>query len=774
MSKVIGTLLNERYRLDAEIGRGGLGVVYRAHDTLLDRDVAVKVLSATTLSAESRARLLREAQAAAKLSHPNIVSVHDAGEAEGVPFIVMELVKGESLHERCPQALEDILSIARQVCAALEHAHAHGIIHRDLKPENVLLVPDGTAKLMDFGLARTVASRLTTEGTIVGTVFYLAPEQALGQEIDNRADLYALGVLLYELTTGQLPFTGDDVLAVISQHLHAPVVPPSTHNAAILPALDALIVQLLSKRPEDRPASAADVRQSLEDLSRPEATSATPVSPQTAARKHNLPVQLTPFVGREAVLAEIEARLQDPACRLLTLIGPGGSGKTRLALEAAAAQLDSFAHGVFFVSLAPLDSVEAIVPTVAEALGFRFYEEGEPQQQLLDYLCQKTMLLIMDNFEHLLACPERRPELVEGPRRRDGVGLVTEILKTAPDVKILTTSRAGLNVQGERLFPIAGMDFPALTPREPKEAAQYSAVKLFLQSARWVQPSFELTADNVNHVTQICRLVEGMPLGILLAAAWVQMLTPAEIAAEIGQSLDFLETDLRDVPERQRSMRAVFDHSWRLLTEREREVFGGLSVFRGGFTRQAAQRVTGASLRELRALVNKSLLHRTPTGRYEVHELLRQYAAEKLDQSPAASEAVHDRHCAYYAAALQQWEAHLKGPRQQAALAEIEADSENARAAWNWAVERGHVEHIEQAIEGLCLFYDLRWRYQEGEAACRMAAEKLAATTSGDGPVLSAVEGLRVLAKVMAWQSVFSRELFKILRGTTSRPSPPP
>ncbi|NIO70776.1 MAG: protein kinase, partial [Anaerolineae bacterium] len=190
--------LHSRYRLDAELGRGGLGVVYRAYDTMLDRDVAVKVMSATTLSPESRARLLREAQAAAKLNHPNIVSVHDAGEAEGVPFIVMELVEGESLHESRPQALEDILSIARQVCAALEHAHAHGIIHRDLKPENVLIAPDGCAKLMDFGLARTVASRLTTEGTIVGTVFYLAPEQALGQEIDNRADLYALGVLLYE------------------------------------------------------------------------------------------------------------------------------------------------------------------------------------------------------------------------------------------------------------------------------------------------------------------------------------------------------------------------------------------------------------------------------------------------------------------------------------------------------------------------------------------------------------------------------------------------
>ena len=223
---MIGATLQNRYRLDAELGRGGMGVVYRAHDTLLDRNVAVKVLSDAKLGSEGRARLLREAQSAAHLDHPNIVSVHDAGEADGVPFIVMQLVEGDSLHDRPPREIDAIVSVARQLCAALEHAHAHGIVHRDLKPENVLITPGDTAKLMDFGLARSTASRLTQEGTLVGTVFYLAPEQALGEAIDGRADLYSFGVMLYELTTGRLPFTADDPLAVISQHLHAPVVPP--------------------------------------------------------------------------------------------------------------------------------------------------------------------------------------------------------------------------------------------------------------------------------------------------------------------------------------------------------------------------------------------------------------------------------------------------------------------------------------------------------------------------------------------------------------------
>jgi class 3 adenylate cyclase/tetratricopeptide (TPR) repeat protein len=264
---VIGTTLHNRYRIDAELGRGGMGVVYRAHDTLLDRAVAVKVLSDPSLGTEGRARLLREARAAAKLDHPNIVAVYDAGEADGTPFIVMQLVTGASLHDCGPLSVPQIIAIARQLCEALDHAHSQGIVHRDLKPENISIVGSGErliAKLMDFGLAHSRdASRLTQEDAMVGTVFYLAPEQALGKEVDGRADLYALGVILYELTTGRLPFTGDDPLLIISQHLHAPVVPPRTHNPEIPPELEALILRLLGKRPDDRPASAREVLEAL-------------------------------------------------------------------------------------------------------------------------------------------------------------------------------------------------------------------------------------------------------------------------------------------------------------------------------------------------------------------------------------------------------------------------------------------------------------------------------------------------------------------------------
>jgi tetratricopeptide (TPR) repeat protein len=337
---MIGTVLNERYRLDAELGHGGMGVVYRARDTLLDRDVAVKVLSDSRLGTGGRARLLHEAQAAAKLNHPNIVSVHDAGEynpsggpEQPLPFIVLELAEGDTLYSRRPQDLDEILSVAGQLGAALDHAHAHGIVHRDLKPENVLVTPDGTAKLMDFGLARSVASRLTSEGSIVGTVFYLAPEQAMGGEVDGRADLYALGVMLYELTTGRLPFTADDPVAVISQHLHAPVVPPRAQNERIPPALDALIIALMSKQPQDRPASAGEVLRALDRLDAPEAEVALAGEVPRLDR-----IARGRLVGRERELADAAALWQRAVAGkggVLLVSGEPGIGKTRLVQEIA-------------------------------------------------------------------------------------------------------------------------------------------------------------------------------------------------------------------------------------------------------------------------------------------------------------------------------------------------------------------------------------------------------------------------------------------------------
>ena len=263
---MIGRHLKDRYQIEAELGAGGMGVVYQAYDPELKRSVAVKVLPGTSLSQESRTRLRAEAQAVARFKHPNIVVVHDFGEVDSSPYIVMELLDGVLLSERLPLPIDEVIRISEQICSALEHAHSRGIIHRDLKPGNITLEPDGNAKLMDFGLASSDLA--DSDGVFAGTVAYTPPEQITGGPIDERADLYSFGVMLYEMATGQLPFEADDPIAMIFQHRHAAVIPPMEVEPGVPQSLSDLIVHLLAKRPADRPGSARELLAELKELSR--------------------------------------------------------------------------------------------------------------------------------------------------------------------------------------------------------------------------------------------------------------------------------------------------------------------------------------------------------------------------------------------------------------------------------------------------------------------------------------------------------------------------
>jgi predicted ATPase/DNA-binding SARP family transcriptional activator len=433
-----------------------------------------------------------------------------------------------------------------------------------------------------------------------------------------------------------------------------------------------------------------------------------PPSPVQNAPSHNLPVALTSFLGREQELMDLGRLITNSECRCISLVGPGGIGKTRLALQAAQQHRADFSDGVAFVPLAPVGSVDAAIPAIARAIRLYFYGPHDPKEQLLNYLSEKQMLLILDNVEHLST---------EGPPQGDIVALLLELLQRAPALKLLLTSRQVLNLLEEWVFEVGGLAFPG--PEQTAGWEEYAAVALFMQRARRALPGFGFRATELAAIAHICRLVEGMPLAIELAATWSRMLSPAEIAQEIEGSLDFLSASLRDLPERQRSMRVVFDETWRTLSAKEQQVLSQLSVFRGGFGREAAEQVASASLPILVALVNRTLLRRAAAGRYGLHELVRQYSATRLAADPQRHAAVQKRHYDYFLKMAEAAEQALKGPDQLEWLGRLEQEHDNLRAALEWAIEsdRAAPDGDELALRlsvALRWFWRMRGHFHEG------------------------------------------------------------
>jgi predicted ATPase/DNA-binding SARP family transcriptional activator len=421
-----------------------------------------------------------------------------------------------------------------------------------------------------------------------------------------------------------------------------------------------------------------------------------------------LPRSPTPFVGRAAELEALAERLADPDCRLLALVGPGGIGKTRLALRAAEEQRGLFAQGIAFVPLVSVSSPDLITPAIADALGFSLQGQEDPQAQLLNRLRDREMLLVLDGMEHLL----------EGRTLLDG------ILQRAPGVTLLVTSRERLNLREEWAYVLGGLPYPKELSPDKERLSTFGAMELFRQRASQADQRFTLSEGEIPQVARICRLVEGMPLGVELAAAWVAGRSCAELAQEIERSLDALTTPLRNAPERQRSVRATFDYSWSLLTDDERHLFGGLSVFRGGFSETAARQVLNAPPERLAALIDKSLVRRESADRRGVHELLRQFAAEKLEGSAEAAQ-VNNTHCHYYADFLHLREEALQKKHDQIATEEIGREMGNIHAAWHWAVTQAKWEEVGKSLRGLRFFYLIRGPLHAGETLLEEAVDRL-------------------------------------------------
>ncbi len=430
-------------------------------------------------------------------------------------------------------------------------------------------------------------------------------------------------------------------------------------------------------------------------------------APAVPLPRHNLPSQVSSFVGRLNDIARVNHGLKQ--CRLLTLTGIGGTGKTRLALQVARQCLPDFRDGVYFVPLADVRSPEHVLWALTEHLDFSFDSQDEPLKQLLDYLRPKALLLILDNFEHLL----------------EGASLVTEILQAAPNVKIIVTSRERLGRYGEVVYPVGGMVLPH--ENQPQDTASSESVVLFMERAHSVAPTLSWNPHDLHHIARICCLVDGIPLGIELAATWIDTLQPQEIADEIEHDLDILRTEHDHVADGRQSIRAAFDRSWRLLNNTQQTAFRNLAVFRGGFTRKAAEAIAGLNRDILRSLTSKSLVRfNQRTGRYEIHELLRFYAEEQLVLCGESVQIYH-RHAAYFADFMDTRWHWMKDQRQKQALQDIEADLENTRAAWHYWIAAGDVSQLQKFFHSFWVTYDIHGWYRPGIELFEQAAQVMRA-----------------------------------------------
>ncbi|RIK37336.1 MAG: hypothetical protein DCC55_24640 [Chloroflexi bacterium] len=466
-----------------------------------------------------------------------------------------------------------------------------------------------------------------------------------------------------------------------------------------------------------------------------------PILPSPAAKRHNLPVQGTPFFGRQDEVDAIRQLLMGRAeCRLLTLIGPGGIGKTRLSLQVAQTQIEDdqtrLADGVYFVPLAAVVDKADLVGAIANAVSCVFHGRDEPQTQLEHFLRPKKLLLVVDNFEHLL----------------DGAQLLPALLKSAPELLLLVTSREALELPEEWLYPLGG-----LTPPSGVETlAEFNtnaAVQLFVQRARQVDARFALSAQNATHVVRICQLVDGMPLGLELAAAWVGTLNVDEIADEIASNIDILASDLRNIPERHRSLRAVFEQTWARLTAGEQRMLRRLAIFRGAFTREAAQQVAGVSLLDISSLVDKSLCHRY-TGRFGIHELLRQFAFEHLDEDEKS--ALFAQHSRYFGELLASHQPSIMTAAEGAMVRTIADEFDNILAGWRYLLntiqQKGATEESDRLLGGyvpvLAAYFDRRSLFWEGrrlfEAAISILNEAPSKRTAENGATYEALLQLQI------------------------------
>lgn len=678
-------IVDGRYHLQQLIGQGATAKVYKAYQESLDRHVAIKILRPSLLEEESfQERFRLEARYVGRLQHPNIVQVYDFGTHNDNYYIAMELIEGQTLDSLLRELkekaqklpLSQVLKIVREIGQALAYAHRREMIHRDIKPGNIMLTTNGRTMLMDFGLAKLVdAPHLTIEGKISGTPYYMAPEQIQGMPLDTRVDIYALGVVMYQMLTGRLPFSAENEMAVLFQHIRDTPPLPTHFVPELSKGIEFITLKALAKQPGDRYQT---MEKMLADLDDPEkvAGQITEILPSLKASTippHHLPSSPTPFIGRKEELETAQNRLVQTGTRLLTLVGIGGVGKTRLALEVGRTLLYTFPDGVFFLDLTAIQRPALLPGMIAHLINMA--EEGEEalREQLLAYLSERRLLLILDNFEHLL----------------EAASLISTILVAAPRCKILVTSREPLRLYGENLLQISPLPLPDLRQQLTfEELSRFTAVQLFADRAQAVDAEFVLTPDNIQAVAEICVRLDGLPLALELAANQIYTFSLPELVVHLNNRLSILTHGPRDRSARQQTMKGTIEWSFSLLNKTEQQAFNHLSIFSGRFSTDAAFEVVGPV--SLQSLAQKGLLQyeNAPDGklRFSMLQVIHEYAYANLTAGHAF-EQLRQKHTAFYRKLAESAEPHLTGADQKDWFALLDIEHDNFRAILHRSLE---------------------------------------------------------------------------------------